>query len=98
MRFYDPTGGSIMLNGEDIRGFNLKSLRRTIGIVSQEPVLFSGTLAGNIAYGKKTATRAEITAAARKANCDFIQGLLVEMSNTHLYYLAKFVFSFCRFP
>ncbi|KAK9382600.1 P-loop containing nucleoside triphosphate hydrolase protein [Kockiozyma suomiensis] len=73
MRFYDPTGGSIMLNGEDIRGFNLKSLRRTIGIVSQEPVLFSGTLAGNIAYGKKTATRAEITAAARKANCDFIQ-------------------------
>ncbi|KAK7203752.1 ATP-dependent permease MDL1 [Myxozyma melibiosi] len=73
MRFYDPTGGSILLNGEDIKTFNLKSLRRTIGVVSQEPVLFSGTIAENIAYGKKTASRAEITAAARKANCDFIQ-------------------------
>ncbi|KAK9480164.1 P-loop containing nucleoside triphosphate hydrolase protein [Lipomyces japonicus] len=73
MRFYEPTSGSITIDGEDIRNFNLKSLRRTIGIVSQEPVLFSGTIAENISYGKLKATRAEITAAARKANCDFIQ-------------------------
>ncbi|KAK9333907.1 P-loop containing nucleoside triphosphate hydrolase protein [Lipomyces starkeyi] len=73
LRFYDPVKGQITINGEDIRTFNLKSLRRTIGTVSQEPVLFSGTIADNIAYGKLHATRAEIVAAARKANCDFIQ-------------------------
>ncbi|KAK9247526.1 P-loop containing nucleoside triphosphate hydrolase protein [Lipomyces tetrasporus] len=73
LRFYDPVKGQITINGEDIRTFNLKSLRRTIGTVSQEPVLFSGTIADNIAYGKLHASRAEIVAAARKANCDFIQ-------------------------
>ncbi|KAK9365700.1 P-loop containing nucleoside triphosphate hydrolase protein [Lipomyces kononenkoae] len=73
LRFYDPLKGQITINGEDIRSFNLKSLRRTIGTVSQEPVLFSGSIAENIAYGKPHATRAEIIAAARKANCDFIQ-------------------------
>ncbi|KAK9325792.1 P-loop containing nucleoside triphosphate hydrolase protein [Lipomyces orientalis] len=73
LRFYDPVKGQITINGEDIRTFNLKSLRRTIGTVSQEPVLFSGTIAENIAYGKLHASRAEIVAAARKANCDFIQ-------------------------
>ncbi|KAK9457002.1 P-loop containing nucleoside triphosphate hydrolase protein [Dipodascopsis uninucleata] len=73
LRFYDPQSGSITLNGEDIRDFNLKSLRKTIGMVSQEPVLFSGTIAENIAYGRPHATRAEILMAAKKANCDFIQ-------------------------
>ncbi|KAK9461726.1 P-loop containing nucleoside triphosphate hydrolase protein [Lipomyces oligophaga] len=73
LRFYDPSKGSITINGEDIRQFNLKSLRRTIAIVSQEPVLFSGSIAENIAYGKPDATRAEVTMAARNANCDFIQ-------------------------
>jgi putative ABC transport system ATP-binding protein len=51
---------------------NAKQLRRKIGYVGQEPVLFSGTIAENIAYGVPNATRAEITAAARKANCQFI--------------------------
>jgi putative ABC transport system ATP-binding protein len=51
---------------------NVKSLRRKIGIVSQEPVLFSGTIAENIAYGRPHATRAEILRAARRANCSFI--------------------------
>ncbi|EDN03468.1 hypothetical protein HCAG_01333 [Histoplasma mississippiense (nom. inval.)] len=51
---------------------NAKSLRRKIGVVSQEPVLFSGTIAENISYGKPNATRTEIIAAARRANCQFI--------------------------
>ncbi len=72
LRFYTPTTGTIKINGLDISTMNVKSLRRKIGIVSQEPVLFSGTIADNIAYGKPDATRAEIIAAARKANCQFI--------------------------
>jgi putative ABC transport system ATP-binding protein len=72
LRFYNPTAGRILINGRDLSGMNAKSLRRKIGIVSQEPVLFSGTIAENIAYGKTDAPRAEIVAAARKANCSFI--------------------------
>lgn len=72
LRFYNPTEGRILINGKDISRMNAKSLRRKIGIVSQEPVLFSGTIAENIAYGKSDATRGEIVAAARKANCSFI--------------------------
>lgn len=75
LRFYNPTSGSITINGQDISGMNVKSLRRRIGMVSQEPVLFSGTIAENIAYGKPAATRAEIIAAARRANCNFISDL-----------------------
>ncbi|KAI5779739.1 P-loop containing nucleoside triphosphate hydrolase protein [Geopyxis carbonaria] len=72
LRFYNPTGGSITINDVDISTFNLKSLRRRVGVVSQEPVLFSGTIAENISYGKPHATRQEIIEAARKANCNFI--------------------------
>ncbi|AEO63268.1 uncharacterized protein THITE_2108283 [Thermothielavioides terrestris NRRL 8126] len=72
LRFYNPTSGSITINGVDISKMNVKSLRRRIGMVAQEPVLFSGTIAENIAYGKPDATRAEIIAAAKKANCGFI--------------------------
>lgn len=72
LRFYNPTEGSITVNGVDISTMNVKSLRRRIGIVSQEPVLMSGSIAENIAYGKPHASRAEIIAAARKANCQFI--------------------------
>ncbi|MBA7489700.1 Vitamin B12 import ATP-binding protein BtuD [subsurface metagenome] len=72
LRFYIPTEGTIRIGGEDISGLNLKQLRRRIGVVSQEPVLFSGSVADNIAYGKPQATRAEITRAARRANCQFI--------------------------
>ncbi|TQW11161.1 hypothetical protein V2A60_004652 [Cordyceps javanica] len=75
LRFYNPTEGSITINGVDISGMNVKSLRRRIGMVSQEPVLFSGTIAENIAYGKPHASRAEIIAAARRANCNFISDL-----------------------
>lgn len=75
LRFYNPTSGSITISGVDIAGMNVKSLRRRIGMVSQEPVLFSGSIAENIAYGKPEATRMEIIAAARRANCNFISDL-----------------------
>jgi len=72
LRFYAPTSGRVLIDGKDISQMNGKSLRRKIGIVSQEPVLFSGTIAENIAYGKPDATRSEILRAARRANCQFI--------------------------
>lgn len=72
LRFYNPVSGRILINGKDITQMNAKALRRKIGIVSQEPVLFSGTIAENIAYGVPGATKADIVAAARQANCQFI--------------------------
>lgn len=72
LRFYNPTTGNIKINGVDISTMNGKSLRRKIGLVAQEPVLFSGSIAENIAYAKPHATRGEIIAAAKKANCNFI--------------------------
>lgn len=72
LRFYNPTAGDITINGVDISTMNGKSLRRRIGMVGQEPVLMSGSIAENIAYGKPHASRSEIIAAARKANCQFI--------------------------
>ncbi|KAJ6203166.1 hypothetical protein J3E72DRAFT_231795 [Bipolaris maydis] len=72
LRFYVPTSGVITIDGRDITTLNAKQLRRKIGYVGQEPVLFSGTIAENIAYGVPNATRSEIIAAARKANCQFI--------------------------
>lgn len=67
-RFYDVTDGSIQVDGVDIRRFAVADYRRHIGLVLQEPFLFFGTIAENIAYGKPEATRHEIVAAARAAN------------------------------
>lgn len=75
-RFYDPTKGRILVDGKDIREFNVQSLRRQIGIVMQDNILFSGTIADNIKYGRPGATAAEIKEAARAANAhDFISAL-----------------------
>ncbi|MFN3652869.1 MAG: ABC transporter ATP-binding protein [Armatimonadota bacterium] len=67
-RFYDVSGGSILVDGVDIRDCTLHSLRAQIGIVPQETVLFAGTLRDNIRYGRLEATDEEIEAAARTAN------------------------------
>ncbi len=67
-RFYDVTEGSIQLDGIDVRRMAVADYRRNIGLVLQEPFLFFGTVAENIAYGKPNATRAEIVAAARAAH------------------------------
>jgi ATP-binding cassette subfamily B protein len=66
-RFYDVAEGAILLDGVDIRSFAVSDYRRNIGLVLQEPFLFFGTIAENIAYGKPGATREEIIAAARAA-------------------------------
>jgi len=67
-RFYDVAEGAILLDGKDIRSFAVSDYRRHIGLVLQEPFLFFGTIAENIAYGKPDATREEIIAAARAAH------------------------------
>jgi subfamily B ATP-binding cassette protein MsbA len=75
-RFYDVSSGSILVDGADIRDVSLTSLRKQIGIVTQDTVLFDDSVATNIAYGSPHATRQEIEAAARAANAhDFIAGL-----------------------
>lgn len=66
-RFYDPSEGSILADGVDLRSFPVQEYRRNIGLVLQDPFLFYGTIAENIAYGRPDAGRAEIVAAARAA-------------------------------
>ena len=67
-RFYDPVKGTVRIDGHDVRDFKLKSLREQIGYVLQDTALFRGTIAENIAFGRPTATREEIIAAAELAN------------------------------
>lgn len=75
-RFYDTTGGSILIDGTDIQRVSLASLRDQIGMVTQETVLFDDTVASNIAYGRPGAPFADIEAAARAARAhEFILGL-----------------------
>lgn len=75
-RFYDITGGKILIDGQDISAVTHASLRRNIGIVTQDVFLFTGTIYENIAYGKEGATREEVEDAAKLANIhDFIVSL-----------------------
>jgi len=76
MRFYDPTTGQILLDGVDLRNYRLADLRNQFAMVLQEPVLFSVSIAENIAYARPTATEQEIVHAAQAANAhDFITRL-----------------------
>ena len=76
LRFYDPSGGAVLLDGTDIRSLNLGWLRAQFGLVAQEPALFSGSILDNIAYGKEGATAEEIRAAAGAANAaSFVEAL-----------------------
>ena len=75
-RFYDVDSGHVMFDGTDVRQFTLKSLRDNVGIVLQDSVLFTGTIADNISYGQPDASHEEIVAAAKEAQIDdFIQSL-----------------------
>ena len=69
-RFYDSAAGRILVDGTDIRDYTLRGLRRQIGFVLQETVLFRGTIRDNIAYGRHDATDADVMTAARLANAD----------------------------
>ncbi len=76
LRFYEPSQGSISIDGQTINSVTQKSLRQNIGVVFQEPQLFSGTIAENICYAKPDVTRPEMIAAAKAANAyDFIKKL-----------------------
>lgn len=76
LRFYDPTGGRILLDGVDLRQIKLTDLRRNMAIVLQDPILFSASIRENIAYGRADATEEEILEAARNAAADeFIREL-----------------------
>lgn len=75
-RFYDVSSGSIQIDGKDIRGLTLKSLRQAIGIVQQDVYLFTGTIRDNISYGDRNASEEQIIEAAKKANIhEFIMSL-----------------------
>lgn len=75
-RFYDPTEGAVTLDGIDLRDYRVEDLRRQFAVVLQEPVLFSGTIADNIRYGRPGCTDAEVERAAKAAHAhDFIQAL-----------------------
>ena len=75
-RFYDPQAGRILVDGRDVRSVDLASLRRQVGVVLQDTVLFSGTVGDNLRYGRLEATDAEVREAARAVDAhDFIQRL-----------------------
>jgi len=76
LRFYDIKSGAITIDGHDIRSVTAESLRRQVGLVLQEPFLFSGTVRDNIRYGKLDATEEEIVAAAKAVNLhEFVESL-----------------------
>jgi ATP-binding cassette subfamily B protein len=75
-RFYDPTGGAVTLDGRDLRNLRQKCLRRNIGVVMQDALLFNESVQSNIAYGRPSASRDQIEAAAKAANAhEFITKL-----------------------
>ncbi len=75
-RFYEPQEGAVLIDGHDTRQVNLRSLRQQIGVVLQDPFLFNGTVADNVAYGHPEASLEEIVAAAKAANAhDFIMDM-----------------------
>jgi ATP-binding cassette subfamily B protein len=75
-RFFDVSGGAILVDGQDLRDIHVEDYRRNIGLVLQEPYLFYGTISDNISYGKQDATREEIIAAAKAAHAhEFIMKL-----------------------
>jgi ABC-type multidrug transport system fused ATPase/permease subunit len=75
-RFYEPTGGRVLIDGTDIRRFTLKALREQIAIVLQDSIMFSGSIGENILYGRLDATDHEVVLAARAACCEeFVAGM-----------------------
>lgn len=86
LRFYDPTSGKILIDGVDIRDVTLKSLRRQIGVVLQENILFSGTIAQNIAFGQVDFNLQEVEKAAKIANAHQFIG---ELSQGYYTYVGE---------
>lgn len=75
-RFYDVTRGAVLIDGADVRNISMKSLRKNLGIIGQEPFLFAGTVHENIRYGRLDASHADVVSAAKAAGAlEFIEGL-----------------------
>jgi ATP-binding cassette subfamily B protein len=83
-RFYEATGGEILLDGRDVAGISLRELREQIGVVSQETFLFNGTILDNLRFGRPDATRAEIEEMARAACVHEFVSILPEGYDTHV--------------
>eukprot|EP00246_Nothoceros_aenigmaticus_P000167 TRINITY_DN1022_c0_g1_i1.p1 TRINITY_DN1022_c0_g1~~TRINITY_DN1022_c0_g1_i1.p1 ORF type:complete len:1043 (+),score=224.73 TRINITY_DN1022_c0_g1_i1:192-3131(+) len=83
-RFYDPTAGRVTIDGKDIRKLNLRSLRKQIALVQQEPALFACSIHDNILYGKESATESEIIQAAETANAHSFISALPDGYNTEV--------------
>jgi ABC-type multidrug transport system fused ATPase/permease subunit len=84
LRFYDPSEGAVLLDGHDLRDLRLSWLRQQISVVLQDPILFSATIAENIAYGRPGASREQIQEAARRAQADEFISVLPEGYGTML--------------
>lgn len=100
-RFYDPDMGHILIDGVEIQKFQVRWLRKQMGLVSQEPALFNDTIRANIAYGKEgNATESEITSAAERANAHKFISSLHQVSFPFIFNtksVAFFLFSFWCF-
>ena len=83
-RLYDPSEGEVLLDGADVRDLQLRPLRQAVAIVSDDPFLFSATVAENIAYGRPDASREDIEAAARRAQADGFIGALPQGYDTRV--------------
>ncbi|WNI15619.1 ABC transporter ATP-binding protein [Actinacidiphila sp. ITFR-21] len=85
-RFYDPTGGAVLVDGADIRDLDLTAYRGQLGVVPQEPFLFAGTVRDAIAYGRMDATDAEVEAAARAVGAD---AMIATLEGGYLHEVAE---------
>ncbi|WP_159309924.1 ABC transporter ATP-binding protein, partial [Spiribacter roseus] len=84
LRFHDPSAGRLRLDGVDLRDADPAALRRRMALVAQEPVLFTGTIAGNIRFGDPAAAREKILEAGRAANCEGFVEALPDGYDTHI--------------
>jgi len=89
-RFYDPQAGEVLIDGINVREFQLKWIRQKIGLVSQEPALFTCSIKENIGYGKEWATDEEIRAAAELANASNFIDKFPHVSSRFIIHLLKF--------
>ncbi|WP_052397231.1 ABC transporter ATP-binding protein [Streptomyces sp. NRRL F-5123] len=85
-RFYDPTEGAVLVDGHDVREFDLTGYRQQLGVVPQEPYLFPGTVRDAIAYGRMDATDAEVEAAARAVGAD---AMIATLEGGYLHQVAE---------
>ena len=85
-RFYDTVGGTVLIDGQDVKNYNLKWFRMQIGVVSQEPVLFGTSIKENIVFGRAGTTNEEVVEAAKNANA---HNFIMKLPDVILFLLKK---------